>query len=398
MTTYPNPIVPIITSRNNVTVGSYGSSNTSIALTVNAQGQITTISSTSIAISGSQITSGTLGSGSVVLSNGASLTNANLNTPSAINLANATNVPLGQASGNLAVANLASGTGASSSTFWRGDGSWSSTLSNGLTAGDPSGTHDSSSALSVYGRWQGSLDVSNQTPTATSVTSPIAGTLYIPGAVIKMIDNSSMVFRKLVSNTSQNYYALDFNLNGAQVVELQNNNGSINVTFAGGINANNLATATPLYYLGIDSGGNFIKTSSGGGGGGGGSVPSRNSASATTTSLANNATDSTQTISGYKGYALYSIQTSAAAWVRVYSSTAARTADSGRSSGSDPAPGSGVLAEVITSGASTQLITPGVIGFSSESSPNGNIPISVTNLSGSTTGITVTLTLVQLES
>ena len=97
-------------------------------------------------------------------------------------------------------------------------------------------------------------------------------------------------------------------------------------------------------------------------------------------------------------YGLLSIQTSAASWVRVYASNAAVTADRSRAQGTDPAPGSGLIAEVINTGANTQVISPGSIGFSSEAPAATNIPMAVTNNSGSTVSITVTLTLIQLAS
>lgn len=126
-------------------------------------------------------------------------------------------------------------------------------------------------------------------------------------------------------------------------------------------------------------------------------LQSRTTASGTTSSIADAATENI-TISGFKGYFLYKIQTSAAAWVRLYSDSASRTADSGRSSSTDPSPGSGVIAEVITSGSETILISPGTIGFNNESPVTTDIPVAVTNLSGGTTTVTVTLTIVQSEA
>jgi hypothetical protein len=43
-------------------------------------------------------------------------------------------------------------------------------------------------------------------------------------------------------------------------------------------------------------------------------------------------------------------------------------------------------------------MAPATIGFSNEDTPDNNIPIRVTNRSGSAAAITVTLTLVQIEA
>jgi hypothetical protein len=103
-------------------------------------------------------------------------------------------------------------------------------------------------------------------------------------------------------------------------------------------------------------------------------------------------------ITGFKSYTLLKVQTSAAAWVRIYISEAARVADASRTEGIDPAPGAGIIAEVITTGAETVLITPGAIGFNNESPVTDNIPVRVTNKSGGAASITVTLTAIQLEA
>lgn len=114
-----------------------------------------------------------------------------------------------------------------------------------------------------------------------------------------------------------------------------------------------------------------------------------------TQSIANGAA-SNVSITTPKSYALLKIETSHAAWVTLYSDTTSRTADASRSETTDPVPGSGVLAEVITGGAATQLITPGTICFNSSAS--NTTYAKIVNKSGSTANVTVTLTYVQLEA
>lgn len=94
-------------------------------------------------------------------------------------------------------------------------------------------------------------------------------------------------------------------------------------------------------------------------------------------------------------YALLKVQTSHAAWLTLYTDTTSRTNDSTRSENTDPSPGSGVIAEVITTGGVTQLITPGTIGFSS--TQNNITYAKLVNKSGSVVNLQVTLTYVPLE-
>jgi hypothetical protein len=127
------------------------------------------------------------------------------------------------------------------------------------------------------------------------------------------------------------------------------------------------------------------------------STPSRIEFSGETAPLADTQTGNTA-ITGFKGYALYKIQVNHAAWVRIYTDVAARDADASRAEGDDPLPGAGVIAEIITTSADTIFLTPGVIGFNNESPVTNIIPVAVTNKSGSSTTITVTLTILQLEA
>lgn len=133
-------------------------------------------------------------------------------------------------------------------------------------------------------------------------------------------------------------------------------------------------------------------------GGGGSGLQSRTSANApTSASHATNTAENIQ-ITAAKTYALQKIQTSAAAWVTLYVSDAARVADSSRTEEQDPNPGSGVIAEVITSDGATQNITPATIGWNDEATPTTDAYLKVVNKSGSTQPITVTLYFVALEA
>ena len=179
-----------------------------------------------------------------------------------------------------------------------------------------------------------------------------------------------------------------------------------NATTGLGVILNKPTIPTTLLGLGITDGtvGQVLTTNGAGvftfttvSGGGGGAMASRTTASATTASIADAATANIA-ITGFKSYMLLKIQTSAAAWVRLYSDTTSRTADASRTITTDPAPGTGVIAEVITTGSQTILLTPGVLGFNNELLPTTSIPATVTNRSGTTTTITVTVTLVQLEA
>jgi len=123
-------------------------------------------------------------------------------------------------------------------------------------------------------------------------------------------------------------------------------------------------------------------------------MPSRTTAQVTTASLLSTG-EANVSITTPPTYALLKIQTSHAAWVTLYTDTTSRTNDASRTETTDPLPGSGVIAEVITGGAVTQLISPGTIGYNSAGTDTTYAKI--VNKSGGTASITVTLTYVQLE-
>ena len=131
--------------------------------------------------------------------------------------------------------------------------------------------------------------------------------------------------------------------------------------------------------------------------GGGASLGTRATFTGTTSSLAAGASASLN-IQAYKGYAIYKIQVDGPSWVRVYSNGNSRSADASRLVTAEPNYNTGVIAEIVTTTAKTISFTPATIGFNDESSVSNIIPLAVSNDSSGSRAVTVTLTLIQLES
>ena len=128
--------------------------------------------------------------------------------------------------------------------------------------------------------------------------------------------------------------------------------------------------------------------------GGGGGLQTRTTKSIATSSVSDGVKVDTA-IDGFASFGLMKIETSHAAWVRLYVDTASRTADASRLETTDPSPDAGVIAEVITTGAETIKFGPGVLGWLDSGT---SIPVSITNKSGGQAAITVTLTVLELEA
>jgi len=129
--------------------------------------------------------------------------------------------------------------------------------------------------------------------------------------------------------------------------------------------------------------------------GGGGGAATRATQVRTASSLADNAQANIDFNALGESYALLKVQTNNAAWIRIYTDDAARTADQNRAQGDDPSDGDGVVAEMISSGSTVFKIAPGVIGWTDGQT---TVPVRVKNLSGGTTSIDVTITALVLES
>lgn len=132
--------------------------------------------------------------------------------------------------------------------------------------------------------------------------------------------------------------------------------------------------------------------------GSGAGAQERTTISGITTVISNLGIGNTD-ITGFKSYALMKVGLSTAGWIRLYTDSASRLNDVTRSVGEDPAPGSGVIAEVVTTGISTQqIITPFAIGGNMDEPVTNKIYVAIQNLSGSTQTITANLTILQLEA
>jgi hypothetical protein len=126
-------------------------------------------------------------------------------------------------------------------------------------------------------------------------------------------------------------------------------------------------------------------------------LPTRATAAYTTASLAAGATE-TGTVTLTASYRLLRIVCSAAARVRLYTTAAKRTADAARPIGTDPTGDHGLMLEaVLTAGVLALDLSPTVDGFDGKATPDGAIPVAVTNTGASAAAITTTVTWLRTE-
>ncbi len=116
----------------------------------------------------------------------------------------------------------------------------------------------------------------------------------------------------------------------------------------------------------------------------------------TTGGVAPNASQVVVFVGGWAGL-LQSLSINAAAWVTVYSSAAAISADANRAQGTPPGNTSGVVADLVAAGAQLLNLCP-TPAFSSNDSPVGpNLYVKVRNTGGSTVGYQIAMSAIILS-
>lgn len=129
-----------------------------------------------------------------------------------------------------------------------------------------------------------------------------------------------------------------------------------------------------------------------------GSTLARATVTKTTASLANGATENS-TVTLAKGGLIYSVTVDRDCWIRLYATSADRTADSGRALGTPAPTTTNILAEWSFTGGGSQTLRRLAVGYyNGDGTPATSIYYAIVNESGSTSTVQVQITHLPLES
>ena len=414
-----NVAIPVISGNVRVTVGGVANVGvfTSTGLEVTSNISAGNLSLTTELLSQSANVSGNINVGNVItlgtISSAGNITSANLITTGFmlalgnVNGANLTSTGLVSAAGNVIAGNINGGanvnattlTGNTVSVIGNINGANITASANISAAGNIVGVVFSGAAVSVSDNISSNnisltTNVSaggNITAASVSTTGNISSANTVVGGNVVALANFQTVSLSATGNAT-----INGNIIGGGSITVPGNidSGNIN-TF--GISSTDIVVVGPISAAGNVSGSYFV------GNGAllsgittGATLASRSNVTVATGNIGNGVVTNT-TFNAYPGYAMYKITTNAASWVRVYTSTSARTADATRTIDTDPQPGAGVIAEAITLGANIVVLSPAALGWNDENPVSNVIPIAITNTSGTTRSIAVTFTVVQLE-